>query len=104
LPGKTYPLTQHKLEAINKHIDKQLAKGYIRPSTSPYATPFFFIKKKDGSLCPIYDYWKLNEWTIWNHYPLPLITELIYCLQGCNCFTKVNIRDGYHNLLIKEKD
>ena len=50
LHSKTYPLTQAELEAMNKHIDDQLAKGYIEPSTSPYAAPFFFIKKKDGSL------------------------------------------------------
>jgi hypothetical protein len=68
------------MEAMNKHIDDQLAKGYIEPSTSPYAAPFFFIKKKDGSLRPIYNYCKLNEWTIRNHYPLPLIPELIYHL------------------------
>lgn len=104
LLGKTYPLTQQELEAMNKHIDEQLAKGYIRPSISLYTTPFFFIKKKDSSLRPIYDYRKLNKWTIWNHYPLSLITELIYRLCGCNRFTKVDICDGYYNLLIKEKD
>ena len=89
---------------MNKHIDDQLAKGYNEPSTSPYAAPFFFIKKKDGSLRPIYNYRKLNEWTIRNHYPLPLIPELIYRLRGCNRFTKFDIRDGYHNLLIVKED
>lgn len=56
-----YPLTQLENEALKKHLDEQLAKGYIQPSKSPYATPFFFIKKKSGELHPIYDYQELNK-------------------------------------------
>jgi hypothetical protein len=78
--GQIYPLTQLENEALKKHLEEQLAKGYIRPSKSPYTAPFFFIKKKNGTLRPIYDYWQLNQWTIKNHYPLPLISELIYRL------------------------
>ena len=37
-------------------------------------------------------------------YPLPLISELMYQLRGCNLFTKFDIHDGYHNILIKEQD
>ena len=102
--GRIYPLTQLENEALKKHIDEQLAKGYIRPSKSPYAAPFFFIKKKSGELRPIYDYRELNKWTIRNHYPLPLISELIYRLRGCNWFTKFDICNGYHNLKIKPED
>ena len=91
-------------EALKKHLDEQLAKGYIRPSKSPYATPFFFIKKKNGTLHPIYDYRQLNQWTIKNHYPLPLISELIYHLWECNRFMTFNIQDGYHNLKVKPED
>ncbi len=80
IKGRIYPLTQLENEALKKHLDDQLAKGYIRPSKSPYATPFFFIKKKNGTLRPIYNYYQLNKWTIKNHYPLPLIGELIYQL------------------------
>ncbi len=89
--GRIYPLTQLENEALKKHLEKQLAKGYIHPSKSPYATPFFFIKKKSGALQPIYNCHQLNKWMIKNHYPLPLIGELIYQLQGCNCFITFNI-------------
>jgi hypothetical protein len=71
--GRIYPLTQLENEALEKHIKEQEAKGYIWPSKSPYAAPFFFIKKKSRELRPIYDYWELNKWTVKNHYPLPLI-------------------------------
>jgi hypothetical protein len=102
--GRIYPLTQLENKALKKHLKQQLAKGYIRPSKSPYAAPFFFIKKKNRTLRPIYDYWQLNQWTIKNHYPLPLISELIYRLRGCNRFTTFDIRDGYNNLKIKPED
>ena len=78
--GRIYLLTQLENKALKKHIEDQLAKGYIQPSKSPYATPFFFIKKKNGTLRPIYNYCQLNKWTIKNHYPLPLIGELVYRL------------------------
>ena len=55
IPGKVYQLTQDKQKALLKFVQEQQAKGYIWPSKSPYAVPFF-IKKKDGKLCPVQDY------------------------------------------------
>ena len=43
---------------------ENLAKGYISESKSPISSPFFFIKKKDGSLQPVQDYRRLNEITV----------------------------------------
>src|SRR6266571_2463238 len=74
---KIYPMTQGEKESLAKFIKEQLAKGYIRPSKSPYSSPFFFIQKKDGKLHPVQDYRRLNSLTIKNRYPLPLIPELI---------------------------
>ena len=51
-------------EVLKKFIKEQLEKGYIRKSKSLNASAFFFIKKKDGKLCPIQDYRKLNQYTI----------------------------------------
>ncbi len=71
---------------------------------SPYASPFFFIKKKDGKLQPVQDYRKLNALTIKNRYPLPLIPEIIDKVQDARLFTKLDIRWGYNNVRIKEGD
>ena len=81
-----------------------MEKGYIQKSKSPYASAFFFIKKKDGKLCPIQDYWKLNQYTIQNKYPLPLIPELISQVKDASIFSKFDIRWGYNNVRIKEGD
>jgi len=64
LPGKIYALSQLELQELAKFVKEHLTKGYIRPLKSPYAAPFFFIKKKDGKLRPVQDYQRLNEWTI----------------------------------------
>ncbi len=55
------------------------------------ASPFFFVKKKDGKLRPVQDYRKLNEMMIKNQYPLPLISELMDKLQGAKYFSKLDI-------------
>jgi Reverse transcriptase (RNA-dependent DNA polymerase) len=103
LPGKVYVLTQDEQKALQEFIKEHVQKGYIRPSKSPYAAPFF-IKKKDGRLQPVQDYRRLNEWTIKNRYLLPLISELITRVQGASLFSKFDIRWGYNNICIKEGD
>ena len=95
---------QDKQKALLKFVREQQAKGYIHPSKSPYAALFFFIKKKDGKLRLVQDYQWLNEWTIKNRYPLPLISKLILHIQDAKLFTKVNIRWGYNNVCIKKGD
>jgi len=49
-PAKVYPLSLAERNSLDTWIDKELRKGYIRPSTSPIAAPFFFVKKHNGSL------------------------------------------------------
>src|SRR5712672_3091673 len=104
LPGKIYALSQLELQELAKFGKRHLTKGYIQPSKSPYAAPFFFIKKKDGKLRPVQDYRRLNEWTIRNRYPLPLIPQLINRVRMKKLFTKFDVRWGYNNVRIKEGD
>jgi hypothetical protein len=65
---------------------------------------FFFIKKKDGKLCPVIDYCKLNDYMVKNKYPLLLIPELIARVKDAWIFSKFDIRWGYNNIRIKEGD
>ena len=77
---------------MDEFLKEHLKKGYIRVLKSPYAAPFFFIKKKDGKLRSVQDYCKLNEYTVKNKYPISLIKELINQLVGKHWFTKFDIR------------
>ena len=81
-----------------------LDKGYIRPSSSPWGSPVLLVEKKDGSLRMVVDYRGLNEVTIKNKYPLPMINDLFDRLQGAKVFSKIDLRSGYHQLKIREQD
>ena len=70
------------LEEIKKKIKELLEKGYIRRSSSPWGAPVLLVEKKDGSLRMVVDYRALNEVTIKNKYPLPMINDLFDQLQG----------------------
>ena len=101
---KTYNLTLNEQKELNAFLDENLKSGRICPSQSPFASAFFFVKKKDGHLCPVQDYWKLNNITVKNRYPLPLISELIDKLKTAKYFTKLDIRWGYNNIQMKDGD
>ena len=75
--AKLYPLNPEELTACQVFVDENLKTGRIRPSKSPQASPFFFVKKKDGKLRPVQDYHYLNEHTVKNTYPLPLVSDLV---------------------------
>ena len=79
---KVYPIAPNEQAELDEFLCKNLASGRIRPSKSPMASPVFFIKKKDGTLCLVQDYRALNAITVENCYPLPLISNLINQLRG----------------------
>jgi len=64
----------------------------------------FFVGKKDGGKQMVMDYCKLNRQTVKNNYPLPLITDLVDNMGGKRVFTKMDLRWGYNNVRIKERD
>ena len=89
---------------MDEFIQENLSSGCICPSKLLSASPVFFIKKKDGTLWLMQDYWALNTIMIKNWYPLPLISELINQLHGEKFFTKLNVRWGYNNIHMKAGD
>jgi Reverse transcriptase (RNA-dependent DNA polymerase)/Retroviral aspartyl protease len=102
--SKNYNLTPEEQKELDKFLDKNLEKGYIRPSQLPQASPFFFVKKKDGRLRPCQDYWYLYDWTVKNAYPLPLISEIMDKLKEAKYFSKFDVRWGYNNVRIRFGD
>jgi RNase H-like domain found in reverse transcriptase/Reverse transcriptase (RNA-dependent DNA polymerase)/Integrase zinc binding domain/Chromo (CHRromatin Organisation MOdifier) domain/Integrase core domain/Retroviral aspartyl protease len=102
--AKMYPLNPEEQKHLQSFLEENLKSGRIRVSKSPIASPFFFVKKKDGALRPVQDYRLLNEGTIKNNYPLPLMSEIIDNLRGAKFFSKLDVRWGYNNIRIKEGD
>src|SRR3954471_14124421 len=101
---RPYRMPANDLEEIKKQIKELLEKGYIRPSSSPWGAPVPLVAKKDGSLRMVVDYHSLNEATIKNKYPLPMINDLFDQLEGASVFSKIDLRSGYHQLKIREQD
>ena len=75
--GRIYPLSKNKREEVQKFVEDQLRKGYIRPSKSPQILLVFFVSKKNGGKRMIMDYHNLNNQIMKNNYPLLLIIDLI---------------------------
>jgi hypothetical protein len=101
---RAYRVSRPELVELKKHIDELLEKGYIRPSTSPWAAPVLFMEKKDGTKRMCIDYRSLNEVTVKNKYPLPRIEDLFDQLRGVDVFSKIDLRSGYHQLRIRSSD
>jgi len=79
--------------------------GKIKHSTSPAGSLILFVPKPYGRglhLCV--DYQALNRITIPNHYPLPLMQELQDRVQGARWFTKMDLKNGFHLIQIREGD
>ena len=102
--GLIYPLSTPKLQVLREYLHDNLAKGFIRHSTSSAGTPILFVKKKDGSLRLCVDYRRLNLLMKKNWYPLPLIGEALDWLSGAKIYTKLDIWVAYNQVRMKEGD
>ena len=102
--GHIYPMSAHQLVLLDKYLEKMLQQGKISESKSPAGAPILFVPKPDGSMRLCVNYRQLNKLTIANKYPLPLMTELRDRVAGVKIFTKLDLKDGYHLLPIKEGD
>jgi len=91
LNAKTYAMTLKEEEALNQWLDKQLKTELIVESKLRYVVPCFYILKKDGSLRLVQDYRKLNQVTINDKMPLPLIGEVIDKLKEAKYFNKLDL-------------
>ena len=104
LDQKIYPLEAEELETVQEYIRKNEAGGWIREAFTDGGSPIMFVKNKDGSLRLCVDYRALNEVTKRDRYPLPLIGEAFDRLHPAKYFTKLDIKEAYHNVRIKEGD
>ena len=97
-------MSETEQNALREFINDMVDKGFIRTSNSPAGAPVLFLKKKDGSLQLCVDYHGLNRITQCNHYPIPLIGNMINQLGKAKIFTKLDLRAGYNNVRIREGD
>ncbi len=89
---------------MEEYVKEALNQGFIRPSTSPAASSFFFVAKKDGGLRPCIDYRVLNDQTVKFAYPLPLVPAALEELRGACVFSKLDLRSAYNLIRIRRGD
>jgi GNAT superfamily N-acetyltransferase len=99
-----YKLSEEELKELKSQIDELLEKGFIRPSTSTWASSILFVPKKDGGLRMCIDYRALNKATIRNNYPLPRIDEVWDQIGGSKYFSTLDLRSGYNQIRVADED
>ena len=97
-PAKLYQLTQEQSTILKDTLRRELAAGRIRSSNAAYGSPTFFVPKKDGRSRMVVDYRRLNEQTIPDAYPLPLIDQITNDLSSAKYFTKLDLVGAYQLL------
>ncbi|KAJ1575389.1 hypothetical protein NDA12_001627 [Ustilago hordei] len=102
--GPLYLKGPKEMSELRRYLDENLEKGFIRPSKSPAQSPVLFVPKKDGGLGLCMDYRGLNEITVKNRAPLPLIEEQLFLLRKARIYTKLDLRAAYNLIRIAKGD
>jgi hypothetical protein len=97
-------LDETRLQTLQEYLDSSVKKGWIRSSTSPAGALIHFVKKNNGGLRLCVDYRGLNAITVKDRTPLPLIGKALDCLSKAKIYTKLDVKDAYHNLHIAKRD
>ncbi|SYW86571.1 uncharacterized protein UHO2_04068 [Ustilago hordei] len=102
--GPLYLKGPKEMSKLRRYLDENLEKGFIRPSKSLARSPVLFIPKKDGGLRLCVDCRGLNEITVKNRAPLPLIEEQLFLLRKARIYTKLDLRAAYNLIQIAKGD
>lgn len=102
--GPICSLSSVELETFKTYIKTHLKTRFISLLKYSIGAPIFFDKKPNNSFCLYINYWSLNNLTINNHYPLPLIRKSLYRLGQTKQFTQLDQTSAYYWMKIQEGD
>ncbi len=85
-----YKLPHSRRQLVEELIKDMLNQGVIQELTPPWNSPLFLVPKKDGTLCPVTDFQRVNEVAVFDHYPLPVLWDLLMCLGRGKVFSSLD--------------
>lgn len=95
---RPYRVVPELKSEIEKQVAELLAQGVIQHSNSPFSSLVILVKKSNFTWRMVIDYRHLNALTLKGKYPLPIIDELLDELAGACCFSKLDVKAGYHQI------
>ncbi|GFW96917.1 retrovirus-related Pol polyprotein from transposon 412 [Trichonephila clavipes] len=90
-------------DIVDAQVDEWVKNGIVEPCSSPYASQVVVVKKKDGKSRVCIDYRRLNCKLFKDNYPLPLIDDILDCLQNAKIFTTLDLKNGFFHVAVNER-